>query len=268
MITDMNDFFSPARFWKYFKYDLNNLKNSYGLSLLIIGLAPIIMSIWVHFMAVFKGLWPMTEYPVSFTVFAFFIMVPVLVLTFPAKTYGKLLDKKDGTVFLTIPASTFEKFLSMLIISAFVVPVSAVLLFWGSDFLLSVIDKAYNPSYSVNALNDFFNREISSYVASINSFGILYLSLSGLMLFFLLCSLLFKKARIGKGILILITIMILVGLYFEANSGHWNFLGNNVGELNAAALETRINVFLNLFYLLIFMVLDLCIYFRLKTLKH
>jgi len=219
-------------------------------------------------MVLLKGVWPLEAYSVGFTATAFGTMVFVLVLTFPVKTYGKLLDKKEGTAFLTLPASTFEKFLSMLTIGAVVVPVIVISLFWGSDQLLSVIDKTYNPSYSISEFNSSFQENISNYVSSVNVYAILYLVLVALILYFLLCSILFKKARIGKGILIIIALLFFVGLYFESTGGHWNFLGSNLENLNAAELERRINLFLNLGFLMVFSILDVGIYLRLKTLKH
>ena len=44
----MNNIFNIKRFCNYFLYDLRNAKNNYGLSLLILGVMPVVLYIIVQ----------------------------------------------------------------------------------------------------------------------------------------------------------------------------------------------------------------------------
>ena len=104
----MNNVFDIKRFGKYFMYDLNNARGNYAVSALVIGLLPLILLVFtVIFSLLFDGEVRPIMFPMKVTILvcAFFICM----LSGPVKLYGSLTERKSGSDWLMLPASSFEK---------------------------------------------------------------------------------------------------------------------------------------------------------------
>jgi len=197
----MNNIFNINRFGKYLVYDLNNARNNYGLSMLVVGLIPVIFFVISGiFNFIFDnigiGLNDFDRF------FAFFIGYCTTIVAFPAKTYGFLTDRRAGSSWILLPASGFEKWLSMIIISTIVVPACYLALFMGSDELLHLIFKNYGDSLISKYSELKTMLELNGAPENMISIPfVIYLSGICNILFFLLGAIWFKKSKIAKTIL-------------------------------------------------------------------
>ena len=110
----MSNIFDITRFGNYFLYDLRRAKNNYGINLLIMGLTPVILLIFYLFISLIRGK-GISAMPDGLKFGGIVAIVMVVILSSGARTYGFITDKRSGSDFLMLPASTFEKWLSMVI---------------------------------------------------------------------------------------------------------------------------------------------------------
>ena len=108
----MDKYFDLKRFGQYLKYDLNNLRANYGLTLLILACFPVVLYvIYILINLIFNGLlggwadWHWSSPSMGFRIGMFFVCLIVLVVSFPSQQYGKLTEKRYGSDWLLIPAS-------------------------------------------------------------------------------------------------------------------------------------------------------------------
>ena len=135
----MNDIFNIRRFGKYLASDARNCVADYGLSMLLISFMGLIIYTGTIIMGlIFNGEWGGPE--LSFRIFTFAISTFVLILTMPVKCYGRITEKRFGSQWLMTPASSFEKSLSMIIMTAIAAPLAMCTIYLGIDGLLCRID--------------------------------------------------------------------------------------------------------------------------------
>lgn len=136
----MNNIFNFKRFVNYLRFDLRNAKNYYGLSMLVVGLLPVIVFAFsqILYWMVSKDNVSL-DFGLAFRCITLCIAVAIVNLTAPPKMYGRITERRCGSDWLLIPASTFEKWLSMLIITLVVVPVVMVVLLLISDTFLALL---------------------------------------------------------------------------------------------------------------------------------
>ncbi|MCQ2168004.1 MAG: hypothetical protein MJY69_04980 [Bacteroidales bacterium] len=270
----MDNIFNIKRFWHYLLYDLRNARNRYWLSSLILGLIPVSMYVIYELMSVvIAGEW-MPYNPVSQWA-AFGISFVTVVLNFPVKVYGKLTEKKTGSDWLMIPASAFEKWLSMILIVCIVMPVCIGLMLFGSDAILS----AAIPNYGKSLLTYFkdVNRMISDSsngILSINLHPVLFLNWCENILIFTLGAIYFKRSKAAKTILayfalsmILTPVMMMVvgSDHISSEDIEWMLNGNT---LTVETFISKVNAAVSIIYILILGGLLGGIFARIKTLKH
>ena len=220
----MNNVFSAKRFGKYFLYDLRNAKNNFGLSLLILGLLPVIIfMISQLFSLLFNGSFTLNQdASIPGRVMGAVVAVAVVVMAGPVKIYGHVTDKRAGSSFLMLPVSTFEKWLSMVLMTIVVMPVSLGVVYLGADYLMGVI---FPNSFGAPILKlpvdvDYFNTAIlGDFDIHYNAGGIAYANWCMYVLFFTLGAIVFKKAKIGKSILVLFGLGMLFSIILTAVIG-------------------------------------------------
>lgn len=141
-----NDIFNFRRFGRYFTSDFRTCTANYGLSLITISLLSLIaMYVFtVGINLIFDGAWEGPD--TGFRLFTFIVAMFCIVVTMPVKCYGKITEKQYGSTWLMIPASKLEKFLSMLIFTIIIAPVTGTVLFLGLDALICVIDPTCGQS--------------------------------------------------------------------------------------------------------------------------
>ena len=134
----MNRIFNFSRFGRYLVYDLRNAWNNAGFTLLVYGLAPIFFFFFYEICClVFSGYFG--DFGLGWRIPFLFVLMLVCFTLLPARLYGRVTDRRYGTEFLMLPASTFEKFLSMVIVTAVVMPLCLSLMLLVSDTLLGLV---------------------------------------------------------------------------------------------------------------------------------
>lgn len=218
----MNNVFSPKRFGKYFCYDLVNAKNNFGLSFLILGLLPVIVFMVSElFSLLFNGSFCVNaEASAPGRATSAFVAVAVAIMAGPMKLYGHVTDKRAGTSYLMLPASTFEKWLSMVLMTIIVIPVCLSVVYLGADYLMGVI---FPNSFGTPILKlpaDYMNTAfIGEFDIHYSLAGIVFANWCMYVLFFTLGAIVFKKAKIGKSILVLFGLGMLFSIILTAVVG-------------------------------------------------
>lgn len=136
-----NDIFNFRRFGKYFLTDIRGCWASYGLGIVTICILPLaIMYLLIGAGGVIFNLsW--NGPTLGLRTMAAMISMISLVLTMPAKCYGKITEKRYGSFWLTLPASRVEKFLSMFLIACVIVPLAGGAITLGIDALVCALDQ-------------------------------------------------------------------------------------------------------------------------------
>ena len=134
----MNNIFNIKRFSTYFMYDLRNAKNNYGLSMVVVGLVPVIMFAFYQITAWMSNA---NNYVLGspVRVMSFLIACCIVLLSSPVKLYGRITERRYGSDWLLVPVSTFEKWLSMMLITTIVIPVVMTVFLVVSDTALSLL---------------------------------------------------------------------------------------------------------------------------------
>ena len=264
----MKKIFSFDRFFKYFKYDLVNAKSNFGLSMLILGFMPLMVYIIANlFSLVFSGEWVSGEAGTAMSAMAMGATFVISSIILGVKLYGSLTDKKAGSNWIMIPASTFEKFLSMFLIVFIIVPVCLAVMLVVSDLILSLV-----PGYT--SVTSWINKGVSTMAD--NGLKVKYLPMLWLMwgqyaLAFLLGAIIFKKAKVGKTILWMFIIGTVSGIVFTKILGVTDMAEHfmsSMSDASVSGIQSRVNWFLNISWFGWVAVLAAGIFWRLKTIKH
>ena len=267
----MNNVFDFKRFGNYFLYDLRNAKNNYGLSLLILGCMPIGLYIIIQ---LFSLIFSQHLSPIAMPFKYAQIAIVALIATIGAgtKIYGHVTEKRAGSNFLMLPASTLEKWLSMCLIICIVVPFVLFGLQIASDALASwFFPNSYGERvYELTPLQQVKDSLIENGIR-INFAGYLFLEWCESALIFTLGAIIFKKSKIAKTILCLLAIsfllstimMIFIGI--DGVNVYFNWLEHFDTVVGATNF---INWTANITYFLTLGAMVGAMYYRIRTLKH
>ncbi len=288
----MNDIFNFRRFGKYFTSDAKSCSANYGLSMLLISFMGLIIYAGTILMGlIFKGQWGGPQ--LGFRVVTFAVSMICLTFSMPVKCYGRITEKRFGSQWIMIPASGFEKTLSMILMNVIVMPLVMCIVYLGVDAILCGIDSTCGASIagSFKYLLDSYielslagQYDLSQYPAIVNFFKQvscpwLYVDdIMGFFLITLLGSILFTKGKTSKTILSYIAVTAALGIMVTplANIIFKEFATLNInadapeamnqlfsmGVFRHAALIDTIND------TLVNLGLITAIYFRVKTIKH
>ncbi len=270
----MRSFFSFRRFVNYLGYDIINAKNYFGVSLLICGLMPLIVYLFFQlFSVIISG--HMGSDTLIPQVTALCVSFCVVVLCFPAKVYGSITERGAGTSRILLPASVFEKWLSMFIVTCVVLPVCFGVLFFGVDALMSVcLDNYSNPlaGYVFNfkkMLSDL-SEDARIMGMHLDYAGLFYIGWCDSILIYLLGAMVFRKSKIAKTILVLMALSTIVSIFTGSliYNGFSFGISDDMGIEQINCFLDRINAFAYWYYIVIFVVINALIYWRLRTIKH
>lgn len=215
-----NEVFSLNRFWRYLKSDFDAFISRYGITLLVVSTMPITCDIFTGVFSLMNmGKWEGLE---VYSRLAFFVMFGmILLISAPAKLYGHLTDRKEGSAFLLLPVSRLEKYISMILITCIVLPFIFILIYLGLDVMVCMIDSTTDVSVFsfIYSLEDFkatlAGVPVENLSRLLNNFGSLanpYLYIDDIIqvsLIFLLGAIIFKTSKTGKtmGSVILISLV-------------------------------------------------------------
>ena len=292
-----NDIFNFRRFGKYFTTDFKTCWANYGLSLLTISLlSPLVLYvIIVTINQIMHNTWDGPD--IGLRVFAFAVAMICMVVTMPVKCYGKITEKQYGSFWLTLPASRLEKFISMILMTCIIVPVSGALLYLGLDALICAFDHTCGQNLfaggtellqrmgeakdvTLNLIDESITIEDATLaqelVKQMNNPWMYIDEIFCFTLPFLLGAVFFKNGKTVKTFIALFAISTVTGMICSPIMTNWVMeMFNNLNEDPDAILQMFNNkLFKNL--VLIDTVTDTVtnlalmagIWFRIKTLKH
>ena len=267
----MNKVFDFKRFGQYFLYDLRNSKNNYGLSLLILGTLPITLFVIYELISLIFGS-GISELEMPGKWVQFSIAITIAMLAAGTKIYGSLTEKRAGSNFLMLPASTFEKWLSMCLILCIVLPAVLLALQFASDALMSFL---FPNSYGDRLLALVPLQEMKDSMDEagihINLPAILFLNWCETVLIFTLGAICFKKSKIAKTFLCLIALSFVfstIGMLI-ISQGSGSFYFNWFEEFSdPSTAASALNWVLSVSFTVVIGALLFGLYYRLRTLKH
>lgn len=267
-----NEVFSFRRFGKYFKYDATQMWRNHVKAAFVIGLFGL-FSYFVYnfFHLLFAGAWEGPSLPFRFIMFVGAFTALEL---FQTRTYGFITERKQGSAWLLVPASAFEKWLSMILMTLFVIPLAFLLVYFGVDALITLLDPTVAQSMvsslwsgigaASGAMPDY--NELYEVNWGANLFlPAIFLSFCCNFLYFLLCGVVFRRLKILFGFLILLGISMLgsvASLILTLSS-----LSGDVQVENLDMVSTVFHGF-NWVLAVVAVILAGLIYRRIKTIKH
>lgn len=266
----MNNIFDIKRFGNYFLYDLRRAKNNYGLSLLLLGLMPVIFFLFYQFFSLISG-HGITELPDEMQFMAVFVATIAVIFSAGVKIYGFVTEKRAGSDFLMLPASTLEKWLSILLTVCIVVPVVLFGLTFLSDALMStVFPNAYGDRIMVaDFARDMFEA-LGEEGISINMPGLIFLNWCANILAFTLGAVCFKKAKVAKTLLFIfafsMVLSLILVLFFGTSHIDTDWLEMHFSD--PQSIERFLNWTISITLTVLFGGLLGGLYYRLRTLKH
>lgn len=251
----------------YFAYDLRRAWYNGGFSALCVGILPLISYLFGTLFYLVGMMDSLPSYELTLTMLPIAIIIYVLI--FPAKLYGEVTDRRAGSNFLMLPASTGKKFTSLLLILVVILPVSIAILFVCSDLILSLI-----PSYDGGVFKDLINIKIPGFnVGQLFGKGHFSESLIAIstieqcintILFFTLGALIFKRKKTGKTILSYLVVMLVIALIVFSIANH--ILGG-IDETEWNISETGIAIIINIINISAGVLLGFFVYRRLKKIE-
>lgn len=270
----MSNIFSFKRFANYLVYDLNNAKNNYGMSMLVIGLLPFITFAFSQLMAWIVSPENLGQgFGVMIRIMTILMAIVVVELTAPSKLYGRITERRYGSDWLQIPASTLEKFLSMIVMVCIVLPLAMCILLLFSDTILALIFPArYGESIFavLNGIN-LFNvtiTEIPDVTLHFNVIYICFLSWVNNILIFTLGATVFRKAKVAKTILVVCIIGAVFGNVFGLCFDFTNSAMDFMIENNPLRAVNLLNGFVNITSIVEILLVGGGLYYRLRTIQH
>ena len=293
-----NDIFNFRRFGKYFATDFRTCQANYGLSLLTLSLLPpvVLYVIVATINQIMHNTWDGPD--IGLRVFAFAVAMICMVVTMPVKCYGKITEKQYGSFWLTLPASRLEKFISMILMTCIIVPVSGALLYLGLDALICAFDHTCGQNLlagglgllqrmedanevTLNLIDESITIEDATLAQEIiRQMNNPWMYIDEIFCFtlpFLLGAVFFRSGKTVKTFIALFAISTLTGMILSPIMTDWALkLVENVNDDPMGILNNMFNnkLFKNL--VLIDTVTDTVtnlalmagIWFRIKTLKH
>lgn len=271
----MKDFFEIRRFGNYLLYDLRNARNYFWVSLIVLGLLPIIGYVFSQiFCHLFTGGWGGENLAVANQISMACIALITLFISFPIKVYGKITEKRFGSDWILIPASGFEKWLSMIIVTCVALPLCFGVLFFGSDAFMSAVIPSYGQSLvgRLAGLKDMIADNTDG-ILDINLSPCLYLNWCENILVFTLGALVFKKAKGAKTILACFAITTLFSMIMVSLFGTTHFDLDSLKLISDDTLGVEdvvkwFNITIGCIYTIILAALAGGIYARIKTIKQ
>ncbi len=266
-----SEVFDGHRFWSYFQYDLLQMWRNHVKAAVGIGLAGLIAYFVVVFFSLVLG--DGWQGPGAETRIIVFVLAGFALSLYYTRIYGYVTDKRRGSNYLMLPASTLEKWISMMLIALLILPVLFLLVSLLVDALLCALDPGIGASMwsSLNgglegmtlAMGEL-NAEYHTQLAPGMIIGTVLLSVWVNFLYFLLCGLCFRRNKILGAILINFGLSMVFSILLS-------FFGLDSYVETLVDVEEKLRGFLNGVNIILALEVLLLmggIYYRLKTIKH
>jgi len=266
----MNKIFNIKRFGNYLLWDIRNAKNNFGLSYLLLGMTPLFLYVVFLIVCLIFDFDNISNFSVdSQAKLALAVTAStVLALALPVKQYGAVTEKKAGSSWLMVPASTLEKTLSSIILTCVIAPLGFAVLFLACDAIATLLPGYGSSLYGyLTTVSDRISEEMTVNGLEINMNAKLagYLNWCEVILTFTLGAMFFKKSKTAKTILSVMGILILLSAISALIFGEIDFSNLTIDE---SKILFYINFVVSVIYIAVFAVLDLGLFFRIKKLTH
>ena len=271
----MNNTFDIKRFWRYFVYDLNSAKNECGLTLLILGAMPVFLFFFYELFSVIVGK-GFTAVNAGAKLPSVIIAFMIACLAFPAKHYGTLTERKAGSAWILLPASTLEKWLSMLLVTCVAVPVFMVAETAACEGLLGLFFKNTYGGMTIAPIAEGMNSAWGELSLEAGKSALLswpyslYLSWCATILVFTLGAICFRKSKVGKTFLALFLLGLALSIIAVAVVrifGGADF-SLSVEDITEESFVRYARIIQYAAYVVEFGLLDFFIYNRIRTIKQ
>lgn len=267
----MSNVFNFKRFVKYLRHDLVSAWQNAGISVVVIACMPVwFFAIYELFSVVFgHGFADMSVYA---GIAAYLVSFVLAIIFLPVQIYGNITDKRPGSNWLLVPASAFEKFLSMLLVLCVALPVSWLAVIALTDVLLPLTGLYNGPA--VSKIFSSLDNLIAQFHSENRDFALggpygVYLNWCADILTFALGAIFFRKNKIVYTFLSImgigIAISVVAGIFFSNCGFDLNF---GPEDINEDSIMRWLNICVYAVYAVEFALLDLGLFFRIKTLKH
>lgn len=271
-----SELFSGSRFWTYYKYDLTQLWRNHMKAAVGIGLSGLIAYVFVVLLSLIRGIgWHGIPFDARF---AIMVAAFAALQLYQTRTYGHLTDKSKGSAWLMVPASCFEKWLSMIINTLIVIPLAFFVTYLAVDSLLCLLDPGIGTAVASQISGGL--GSFSSGLVQVNGtydttwslgmvVGILLASYCVNFLYYLLCGICFKKNKILSALGIAMVAGLVLSLILGATG--LESLVEAPDYEDFASAEKDIRALLGTLTAVMWIVaagLAAGIYFRIKTIKH
>ena len=275
----VNETFDSKRFGRYFRYDLSQFWHNNGKAALLLGfLSVITYLLWVGGCLVFTGTW---QAPSVGMRLLFFSLGFIVLVFYQTRTYGYLTEKRAGQSWLMLPASTLEKFISMMIITILVIPFAYILSYLALDSLIGLLDPTAGGLIvsSASGVLDGLGKALSAASEEGLQINVMAFALPLLlqfvlnMLYFLLCGICFKKWKILGGIGVVMGLqMVFTPIVSSLVYKYWTPIlteqSFNEDPIQSLSIVNGIINYATITNAVVVIGLAVAIYYRLKTLKH
>lgn len=275
----VNETFDSKRFGRYFRYDLSQFWHNNGKAALLLGfLSVITYLLWVGGCLVFTGTW---QAPSVGMRLLFFSLGFIVLVFYQTRTYGYLTEKRAGQSWLMLPASTLEKFISMMIITILVIPFAYILSYLALDSIIGLVDPTAGGLIvsSASGVLDGLGKALSAASEEGLQINVMAFALPLLlqfvlnMLYFLLCGICFKKWKILGGIGVVMGLqMVFTPIVSSLVYKYWTPIlteqSFNEDPIQSLSIVNGMINYATITNAVVVIALAVAIYYRLKTLKH
>ncbi|MBO2523324.1 MAG: hypothetical protein CW336_05640 [Bacteroidetes bacterium] len=261
----MNNTFNIQRFGKILKHDGLNFFPNFILSLAILWAIPVVIYLFTALMPT-DGTVHIYDAMARINNIDFLLKIAIIIA--PAILYKTCNDSRKGIGYAMLPASTLEKFLSMVIFCVIVTPIVYIAGALAIDSILALINGPYD-GFALSMYFDKFSQIEYSFeqhgtkvmvddalpliISNLSPAFIRVLSILGTLMLssiFMFGNMIFKKRKTGKmiGILILLFIifMIIFINYVANNEAFANYFEqineDNVSEFIIRLIRIMMNV--------------------------
>lgn len=267
----MNKVFEPKRFGNYLLHDIRTAKDNYLYSFLVTaGLPVLVFAIVELFHLLFSPSHSLSELSRTMQGFTLFAGTVSTLIVFPIKQYGQITEKRYGSSWILLPASSFEKWLSLIILTCVLAPICFFVVFGGCDWLMSVIFPKYYPTALFSLDTDALapTSEIQ-----VNPLGIAWMSWIESILSFTLGAIVFKKAKFPKTILCLMLLGFIISAlalaFFGSDFNNFESMMKSYSQnLDVDEAIRRFKAMMYIWYGIFTLALGGCTYLRIANIKH
>ena len=278
----MDKSFDIKRFGNYFAYDLKSVWKENSVFLLVWCLLPIVFYIvYMFFSVIGSGLTSfmsgeLSRPPIEMRAGLFVTSAILFLMVFPSKAYGFITEKAKGSSWLMLPASRFEKFLSMMLICLIAVPLAFFCTYLFSDALICLLDGKCGGSI-LSSWTQINHIDPSETEVRLGANGVWFIVSWVLQTsaIFLLGALIFKKSKVLKTVLTLFVIsmvlsIVMVALFkmFHANMPEFGYRFTTWVRSHADHLDFWFNFWSNIELAVVVIGCSIWSWFRVKNIQH